>query len=82
MLAITPTTYECPFSPTTHNYVKIPFNPNTPTNNYEEDQLVVNLEDTTLKLNDLTSPSETWKIIRLFNLLRLPWLPTRKTQGK
>jgi hypothetical protein len=44
--------------------------------------LVVNLEDPTLELNDLTSPSETWKIIRLFNLLRLPWLPTRKTQGK
>ncbi len=79
MLAITPTTYECPFSPTTHNYVKIPFNLATPRNNYEEDQLVVNLEDPTLELNDLISPSETWEIIRLFNLLRLP---TRKTQGK
>jgi hypothetical protein len=41
--------------------------------------LVVNLEDPTLELNDLISPSETWEIIRLFNLLRLP---TRKTQGK
>jgi hypothetical protein len=53
MLAITPTTSKCPFSPTTHNYVKIPFNPATPIKNYEEDQLVVNLEDPTLELNDL-----------------------------
>jgi hypothetical protein len=72
MLAITPTTYECPFSPTTHNYVEIPFNPTTPTNNHEEDQLVVNLEDPTLELNDLTSPSETQEVVRLINLLHLP----------
>jgi hypothetical protein len=82
MFVITPTTYECPFSPTTHNYVEIPFNPATPTNNYEEDQLVVNLENPTFELNNLTSPSETQEVVQLINLLRLPQLPTRKRQGK
>jgi hypothetical protein len=36
------------------NYsVEMPYNPTTPTNNHEDDQLVVNLEDHTLELNNL-----------------------------
>ncbi len=43
-----PTTHDCPPSPMPHYYVKISNSLGTTTNNHEEDQLVVDLEDVTL----------------------------------
>jgi hypothetical protein len=57
MPTTTTTTSKCPFSPTTCYYVKMPCNPNTLTTNHEENVLVVNLEDPTLKLDDLIGSS-------------------------
>jgi hypothetical protein len=50
MHAITPTTFKWPFSTNTHYYVEMRCNLATPINNYDEDQLVGNLEDPILEL--------------------------------
>ncbi len=71
MPIVTPTTFECTFSPTTHYYVEMPCNCASPMNNHEEDQLVVNLEDPTLELNDLIGPNWIQNIVGLVNLLFL-----------
>jgi hypothetical protein len=57
MLTTIATTSQCPFSPTTCYYVEMPCNHNTLTNNHEEDVLVVNLENPTFELDDLTGPN-------------------------
>jgi len=62
-------------------YVEMPHGFVTPTNNHEEDQLVVNLEDATPNLNNLISPSHTQGPIGLANLLSLLILPTKRKQG-
>jgi hypothetical protein len=53
----------------------------TPTNNHEEDQLVVNFENATPNLDNLISLSQIWRPIGLANLLLLLILPTKKRQG-
>jgi hypothetical protein len=52
-----------------------------PTNN-QQDDLVVNLENSNLELDNLTIPSQTQGVIELGDLLSLPRLPTRRRHGK
>jgi hypothetical protein len=58
-------------------YVEIPLTPPTPTNN-QQNELMVNLEDSKPELNGLTNPRQTQKFIELIDLLCLP----RFQQGK
>jgi len=51
----TPNTSTSPSKPFVHFYVEMPLSPPTPTNN-QQDELVVNLEDSNLKFDDLTIP--------------------------
>jgi hypothetical protein len=53
----TPSTSNCPSSPMSCYYVEMPHSFATPTNNHEEDQLVVNLVDAIPNLDNLISPS-------------------------
>jgi hypothetical protein len=46
----------------------MPFNPPTPTNN-QQNELMVNLEDSNLELDDLTIPTQTQGITKLGDLL-------------
>jgi hypothetical protein len=46
----------------------LPYNPTTPTNNQEDDQLVVNLEDPTLELNNLIGLNQILEVVRLAKL--------------
>jgi hypothetical protein len=55
--------------------------PPTPTSN-QQDELVVNLEDSNLELYYLIIPTQTQGITKLGDLLFLPILPTRKRHGK
>ncbi len=57
----------------------MPYNPTTPTNNQEDDQLVVNLEDPTLELNNLIGLNQILEVVRL---AKLQWLLTKKKQSK
>ncbi len=57
MPTTTTITSKFPFSPTTCYYVEMPCNPNTLTNNHEEDVLVVNSKNPTFELDDLTGPN-------------------------
>jgi hypothetical protein len=70
-----------PFEPSPCFYVETSPNPPTPTNN-QQDDLVVNLEDSNLELDDLIIPSQTQGVIELGDLLSLPRLPTRRRHGK
>jgi hypothetical protein len=45
-----------PSKPSIHFYVEMPHNLATPTNN-QQDELMVNLEDSNLELYDLTIPN-------------------------
>ncbi len=56
----------------------MPYNPTTPTNNHEDDQLVVNLEDPTLELNNLIGLNQILEVVGLAKQLSLQWLPTKK----
>ncbi len=76
VLAI-PSMSNCPSSPMFCYYVEMPHSLVTPTNNHEEDQLVVNLEDVIPNLNNLINPSQTRGPIGLSNLLLLLILPTK-----
>jgi len=49
----------------------MPYNPTTLTNNHEDDQLVVNLEDHTPELNNLIGLNQILKVIGLVKLLSL-----------
>jgi hypothetical protein len=53
----------------------------TPTNN-QQDELMVNSEDSNLELDDLTIPSQTQGGTKLGDLLSLPRLPTKRIHGK
>ncbi len=70
-----------PFKPYVRFYAEMPLNPPTPTNN-QQDELVVNLEDSNLELDDLIIPSYSQGIAYLSGLLSLPRLSTRKKHGK
>jgi hypothetical protein len=70
-----------PFEPSPRFYVETSPNPPTPTNN-QQDDLVVNLEDSNLELDDLIIPNQTQGVIELGDLLSLPRLPTRRRHGK
>jgi hypothetical protein len=59
----------------------MPLSPPTLTNN-QQDELVVNLENSNPKLDDLIIPTQTQGITKLGDLLPLPRLPTRKRHGK
>jgi len=61
--------------------VEMPLNHPTPTNN-QQDELVVNLEDSNCELNGLTIPRQTQGVAELINILSLPRFPTRKRHGK
>jgi hypothetical protein len=50
---------ECPSSLTPCYYIKMPHNFNILVDNYKQDQVVANLEDLSLKLNNLNVPSQT-----------------------
>jgi hypothetical protein len=60
-----------------HYYVEMPNSPSTTTNNHEENQLVVDLEDVYLESKDLISSNQREEV-GLAHLLSLPTLPTRK----
>ncbi len=75
-----PTTPDHPPSPVPHYYVEMPNSPNTTTNNHEENQLVVDLEDVTMESKDLISSNQSEEV-GLAHLLSLPTLPIRKRQG-
>jgi hypothetical protein len=77
----TPTTSTSPSKPFARFYVEMPFSPPTPTNN-QQDELMVNLEDSNPKLDDLTIPTQTQGITKLGDLLFLPILLTRRKHGK
>jgi hypothetical protein len=49
----------------------MPYNPTAPTNNHEDDQLVVNLEDPTLELNNLIGLNQILEVVRLVKPLSL-----------
>jgi len=66
----TPTISMGPFEPSPRFYVETSPNPPTPTNN-QQDDLVVNLEDSNLELDDLIIPSQTQGVIELGDLLSL-----------
>jgi hypothetical protein len=59
----------------------MPCSPPTPTNN-QQDELVVNLEDSNLELDYLIIQSQTQGVTKLGDLLCLPRLPTRRRHGK
>jgi hypothetical protein len=59
MLTIPLTKMECPSSLTPCYYIKMPHNFNILVDNYKQDQVVANLEDLSLKLNNLNVPSQT-----------------------
>ncbi len=58
----------------------MPNSPSTTTNNHEENQLVVDLEDVTMESKDLISSNQNEEV-GLIHLLSLPTLPIRKRQG-
>jgi hypothetical protein len=60
----TPTTSTSPSEPFVHFYVEMPLNPLAPTNN-QQDELMVNLEDSNPKLDDLIIPSQTQGITKI-----------------
>jgi len=60
----TPTTSMGPFEPSPRFYVETSPNPPTPTNN-QQDDLVVNLEDSNLELDDLIIPSQNPRSYRI-----------------
>jgi hypothetical protein len=59
------------FTQISNYYVEMPYNPSTPTNNHEDDQLVVNLEDHTPELNNLIGLNQILQVIGLVKLLCL-----------
>jgi hypothetical protein len=59
------------FTHISNYYVKLPSNPTTPTNNHEDDQLVVNLEDPTLEINNLIGLNQILEVVGLVKLLSL-----------
>jgi hypothetical protein len=61
-------------------YVKMPNSPGIATNNHEEDQLVVDLEDVTLKSEYPIGSNHSEEVI-LAHLQSLPTLPTKKKQS-
>jgi hypothetical protein len=75
-----PTTLISPFEPFVCFHVEMPLSPPTPTNN-QQDELVVNLEDSNLELDDLTIQTQTQGVTKLGDLLCLPRLPTRRRHG-
>jgi len=75
------TAVDCPSSITIRYYVEMPKNPTILASNHEDD-LVVNLEYSNHVLDDLSAPSQTQEAPKLLDLLLLPRLPTRRTQGK
>jgi len=56
--------------------VEMPLNPPTPTNN-QQDELVVNFENSNPKLDGLTIPRQTQGIAKFINSLSLPRLPIK-----
>jgi hypothetical protein len=56
ILELAPIASTSPSEPSICFYVEMLVSPPTPTNN-QQDELVVNLEDSNLELNDLTIPS-------------------------
>jgi hypothetical protein len=81
IFAPTPTTTLGPVENFAHFYVEMPLSPPTPTNN-QQDELMVNLEDSNGELDDPTIPSQTQGVAKLGDLLSLPRLPTRRRHGK
>jgi len=81
IFAPTPMTSVGPFEPFPHFYVEMPPDPPISTNN-QQDDLMVNLEDSNLELDGLIIPNQAQGVIELGDLLSLPRLPTRKKHGK
>jgi len=63
-----PPTSTSPFEPSIRFHVEMPHSAPAPTN-YQQDELVVNLEDSNLELDDLTIPSQTQGATKLGDLL-------------
>ncbi len=68
-----PTIHDCPPSPMPNSHGKA-------TNNHEEDQLVVDLEDVTLEYEYAIGSNHSEEV-GLVHLLSLPTLPIRRRQG-
>jgi len=65
--SVVPTTSMGPFEPFTNFYVEIPLNLPTPMDN-QQDELMVNLEDSNLELYDLNIPNQTQGVAKLGDL--------------
>jgi len=63
-----------------HYYVEMLKSPGTTTNNHEEDQLVVDLENVIMKSKDLIGSNQS-EGVGLAHLLSLFTLPTTRRQG-
>jgi hypothetical protein len=81
--SLVPTTLMGPFEPSTHFYVEIPLNPPTPIDN-QQNELMVNLENSNLELDDLNIPSQTQGVAKLGDLhhnLQASWVHSKSMQN-